>query len=50
MFSWQETGAAFSVSKSGVDRVCKYILNQAEHHKQVSFAQEYDHYLKFCKH
>lgn len=39
--------AAFSVSKSGIDNVCKYILNQPEHHKRVSFAQEYDQFLKF---
>ncbi|HAH22286.1 MAG TPA: transposase, partial [Prolixibacteraceae bacterium] len=48
-FSWQQSGAAFSVSKKGVDWVCKYILNQAKHHKQESFAQEYDRYLKFYK-
>ena len=46
VFSWQESGAAFSVSKSAVDSVCKYILNQAEHHKRESFAHEYDHMLK----
>ena len=46
-FSWQQSAAAFSVSKSGIDNVCKYILNQPEHHKRVSFAQEYDHFLKF---
>ncbi len=32
-FAWQETAAAFSISKSPIDRVCKYILNQPEHHK-----------------
>ena len=47
LFSWQQSAAAFSVSKSGVDRVCKYILNQPEHHKKVSFAEEYDQFLKF---
>lgn len=49
-FAWQETCGAFSVSKSAVDSVCRYILNQAEHHKKVTFAQEYEqmmsHYLK----
>ena len=49
VFSWQQSGAAFSVSKSGVDWVYKYILNQAEHHKHESFAQEYDHFLKIYK-
>jgi len=42
----QQSAAAFSVSKSGIDAVCKYILNQPEHHKRVSFAQEYEHFLK----
>lgn len=48
-FRWQESAAAFSVSKRGVDSVCKYILNQPEHHKHESFAQEYDRYLRFYK-
>jgi len=47
VFEWQETASAFSVSKSDVDRVCKYILNQDEHHKKVTFAEEYDEFLKF---
>lgn len=46
-FSWQETGSAFSVSKSDVDKVCKYILSQPEHHKKVSFSEEYDSFVKF---
>ncbi|MGE5428969.1 MAG: transposase [Methylococcaceae bacterium] len=49
IFRWQESGAAFSVSKLGVDAVCKYILNQPEHHKHENFAQEYDRYLRFYK-
>jgi REP element-mobilizing transposase RayT len=46
VFKWQQSGSAFSVSKSDVDRICKYILNQHEHHKKVSFAEEYDRFLK----
>jgi putative transposase len=46
-FAWQETASAFSVSKSDVDKVCKYILNQPEHHRKVSFAEEYDEFIKF---
>lgn len=46
-FSWQSTASAFSISKSGVDSVCKYILNQANHHKTTSFKEEYDSYLKY---
>lgn len=45
-FAWQESASAFSVSKSDVDKVCKYILNQPEHHKKVTFADEYDKFLK----
>jgi putative transposase len=39
-FAWQLSASAFSVSKTDVDRVCKYILNQPEHHKKVTFADE----------
>ena len=46
-FSWQETASAFSVSKGEVDKVCKYILNQPEHHKKSTFQQEYDEFIKF---
>jgi len=46
-FSWQQSAGAFSVSKADVDRVCKYILNQPEHHKKVTFAEEYNDYIKF---
>ena len=46
VFAWQDSASAFSVSKSGVDKVCKYILNQAEHHRKVTFAEEYDAFKK----
>jgi len=46
-FKWQDTCSAFSVSKSDVDRVCQYILNQEAHHRKVSFAMEYETFLKF---
>ena len=45
-FLWQQSASAFSVSKSEVDKICKYILNQPEHHKKVTFAQEYEEFLK----
>ncbi len=38
-FAWQESASAFSVSKSDIDKVCKYILNQQEHHHKISFAE-----------
>lgn len=46
-FTWQDSASAFSVSKSDIDKVCKYILNQPEHHRKVSFAEEYDEFMKF---
>ena len=46
-FVWQDSASAFSVSKSDIDRVCKYILNQPEHHRKTTFAEEYDMFLKF---
>lgn len=45
-FAWQDSASAFSVSKNDVDRVCKYILNQPEHHRKVTFAEEYDDFIK----
>jgi REP element-mobilizing transposase RayT len=40
-FSWQDGYGAFTYSKSHIDRVVKYVLNQAEHHKKQSFREEY---------
>jgi putative transposase len=45
-FQWQEGYGAFSCSYGHVDRVARYILNQAEHHKGHSFRQEYLNLLK----
>jgi len=45
MFAWQDSASAFSVSKSDVDNICKY-MNQPEHHNKVSFAEEYDEFIK----
>ena len=46
-FAWQESAAAFSVSKTDVNKVCKYILNQPKHHNKVTFAEEYELFMKF---
>ena len=46
-FAWQDSASAFSVSKSHIDKVCKYILNQPEHHKKVTFQEEVDSFIKF---
>jgi len=45
-FNWQEGFGAFSYSRSQVDDVIKYILNQEEHHKKKTFRQEYIEFLK----
>jgi len=45
-FRWQQTASAFSVSKSDVDKVCKYILDQAEHHRRLTYTQEYDLFIR----
>lgn len=47
LFQWQHTCSAFSVSKSDIDKVCQYILNQPEHHKKHTFKEEYDEFIKF---
>ena len=46
-FQWQDSCSAFSISKKDVDRVCKYILNQKEHHLKQTFAEEYNAFIKF---
>lgn len=45
-FNWQEGFGAFSYSKSHLDNVIKYILNQEEHHKKQSFKEEYLDFLQ----
>ena len=45
-FHWQEGFGAFSYSRSQIDHVIKYILNQEEHHRKVSFKEEYLDFLK----
>ena len=39
-FGWQTGYAAFSVSKSDVDRVKQYIAEQEEHHRKITFQEE----------
>jgi putative transposase len=45
-FQWQAGYGAFSYARSQVDAVAKYIMNQQEHHKKVSFKDEYLKLLK----
>lgn len=39
-FTWQSGYSAFSVSKSGVKDVVRYIDNQEEHHRKFSYQEE----------
>ncbi len=45
-FYWQDGYGAFSVNPSKVDEVTAYIANQHEHHKKVTFQDEYRAFLK----
>ena len=45
-FSWGRGYGAFSVSESNVVRVIKYIERQEEHHREKSFAEEYEEFIK----
>ncbi|MEO7673070.1 MAG: IS200/IS605 family transposase [Pyrinomonadaceae bacterium] len=40
-FGWQTGYGAFSVSRSNLDSVSKYILDQKEHHRQLRFRDEF---------
>jgi REP element-mobilizing transposase RayT len=40
-FSWQRGFGTFSVSKSNISEVKKYIENQSEHHKKHTFREEF---------
>lgn len=44
-FAWQKGYAAFSVSKSGIDRVVRYIEQQEEHHRRVTYQEEVRRFL-----
>lgn len=45
-FKWQTGFAAFSVSVSQQARVLNYIANQEEHHRKISFKEEFVGFLK----
>lgn len=44
-FDWQAGYGAFSYSHSSLDNVVKYVNNQKEHHKKLSFKEEYKTFL-----
>ena len=45
-FAWQGGYGAFSVSKSNLAAVTRYIREQKHHHRKMSFAEEYRALLK----
>jgi putative transposase len=45
-FAWQEGYGAFTVSRSQLPKVHRYIEKQEEHHRRVSFLEEFKILLK----
>lgn len=45
-FSWQTGFGAFSISESNVKQVQRYIENQEEHHKKITFKEEYKRFME----
>jgi REP element-mobilizing transposase RayT len=45
-FEWQEGYGAFSYSHSALNDVIAYIVNQKEHHRIISFRDEYISFLQ----
>ena len=45
-FGWQSGYGAFTVSKSNVPEVIRYIQNQREHHRRKTFEEEYVEFLQ----
>jgi len=44
--SWGEGFAALSYSLRDKDMIVKYIINQQEHHKKITFKEEYKSFIK----
>ncbi len=45
-FHWQKGYGAFSIGQSQVPAVKRYIARQKEHHRRVTFQEEYRKFLK----
>ncbi len=45
-FHWQDGYSAFTVGRTGIEAVRRYIANQAEHHQTKTFEDEYREFLK----
>jgi putative transposase len=45
-FEWQEGYGVFSYARSQIENVYQYIKNQEEHHRKLSFREEYINLLE----
>ena len=45
-FNWATGYAVFSVSESNLNKLVQYVLNQEEHHRNKSFTEDYDDFLR----
>ena len=45
---WREGYAAFTYSVEQIPVVKQYIINQKEHHRQTTFAEEYRRFIMGC--
>ena len=45
-FAWQAGYGAFSVSTTNLDKVVNYIRHQEEHHREISFQDEFRQLLR----
>ena len=48
-FSWQAGYGAFSIGESQADTVIRYIQNQEEHHRRITFQDEFRKFLERYK-
>jgi len=48
-FHWQAGYGVFSVSQSNADAVIQYIQSQEEHHRKMTFQEEYRRFLKMYR-
>jgi len=48
-FTWQAGYGAFSIGESQADAVIRYIQNQEEHHRKVTFQEEFRKFLERYK-
>ncbi|MCD4791786.1 MAG: IS200/IS605 family transposase [Bacteroidales bacterium] len=45
-FSWQVGYGGFSISESKVEEAKNYVLKQKQHHKKMTFKEEYDKFVE----